>query len=126
MQKDFFINGRGNLVPLTRRQIAKQIGVHESTVSRMTAKKSNRRIDVMGELYPTSYFFVAGPSKDSGSTMSSESIKVRIAGLLEASDTPLSDEKITKLLNEQGIKISRRTVNKYRNQLGISNSYHSE
>ncbi|MBO7420424.1 MAG: hypothetical protein J6U06_04830, partial [Spirochaetaceae bacterium] len=61
-QKDFFINGPGNLKPLTRRQIAKQIGVHESTVSRMTGKKSNRRIDVMGELYPASYFFVAGPS----------------------------------------------------------------
>ena len=131
-QKAFFINGRGNLVPLTRRQIAKQIGVHESTVSRMTARKSNRRIDVMGELYPTSYFFVAGPSTPStgsgtaGTVLSSEAIKVRISELLEKSESPLSDEKITKLLNEQGIKISRRTVNKYRNQLGISNSYHSE
>ena len=130
-QKDFFINGRGNLKPLTRRQIAKQIGVHESTVSRMTGKKSNRRIDVMGELFPTSYFFVSGvgavsstgPSTGSGTAESSESIKFRISELLAASPTPLSDEKITKKLNEQGIKISRRTVNKYRNQMGIENSY---
>ena len=129
-QKDFFIKGPGNLKPLTRRQIAKQIGVHESTVSRMTAKKSNRRIDVMGELFPASYFFVSGPSTGSGTagvpSMSSEQIKVHISQLVEASKVPLSDEKITKLLNEQGIKISRRTVNKYRNQLGIKNSYNAE
>ena len=122
-QKDFFINGRGNLIPLTRRKIAEQIGVHESTVSRMTARKSNRRIDVMGELYPASYFFVSAPSIGSGTVMSSEAIKVRISELVEASSVPLSDEKITKLLNEQGIQISRRTVNKYRNQLGLDNSY---
>ena len=129
-QKDFFIKGPGNLKPLTRRQIAASIGVHESTVSRMTAKKTNRRIDVMGQLFPASYFFVSGPSlrhssgqAGSGTTTSSESIKIRISELLENSSTPLSDEKITKLLNEQGIKISRRTVNKYRNQAGLENSY---
>ena len=122
-QKDFFINGPGNLKPLTRRQIAKQIGVHESTVSRMTGKKSNRRIDVMGELYPAGYFFVTGSSTSSGTQISSESIKTNISKLLSTATTPLSDEKITKLLNEQGIKISRRTVNKYRNQLGLENSY---
>ena len=122
-QKDFFIKGPGNLVPLTRRQIAAQIGVHESTVSRMTGKKSNRRIDVMGELYPAEYFFVAGPSTGSGTTQSSEAIKFKISELVAAAGTPLSDQKITQLLNEQGIKVSRRTVNKYRNQLGIDNSY---
>ena len=122
-QKDFFINGRGNLKPLTRRQIAKQIGVHESTVSRMTGKNSNRRIDVMGELFPTSYFFVSGIKNQDGQTSSSEKIKILISQILQDSPVALSDEKLTQQLNKQGIKISRRTVNKYRNQLGLDNSY---
>ena len=116
-QKDFFLNGPGNLVPLTRRQIAARLKIHESTVSRMSGKKSNRYIQTEWGLFPASYFFVSGPST------SSESIKFRISALLEEASTPLSDQALTEKLNAQGIKISRRTVNKYRNQLGLDNSY---
>ena len=136
-QMDFFIKGPGNLKALTRRQLAKELHLHESTISRMTAKKSSRSIDVMGQLYPASYFFVSGPSlrqaqdklgsgttsQLSGIPASSESIKFRISKLLENSSSPLSDQAITNRLQAMGIKISRRTVNKYRNQLGLDNSY---
>ena len=122
-QKDFFLNGPGNLVPLTRRQIAARLKIHESTVSRMSGKKSNRYIQTEWGLFPASYFYVSGPSRASGTTDSSESIKFRISALLKETSTPLSDQALTDRLNEQGIKISRRTVNKYRNQLGLDNSY---
>ena len=128
-QMDFFIQGPGNLKPLTRRQLAKELHLHESTISRMTAKKSSRRLDVMGQLYPASYFFVSGvasgtgPSTGSGTTISSEAIKAKSSELLAASKSPLSDQALTDRLNKEGIKISRRTVNKYRNQLGLDNSY---
>ena len=116
-QKKFFLHGPGNLVPLTRRQIAARLKIHESTVSRMSGKKSNRYIQTEWGLFPASYFFVSGPST------SSESIKFRISALLEQASSPLSDQALTEKLNAQGIKISRRTVNKYRNQLGLDNSY---
>ena len=119
-QMDFF---------LTRRQLAKELHLHESTISRMTAKKSSRSIDVMGQLYPASYFFVSGvsygsgPSTGSGTGVSSDAIKAKITELLTASKNPLSDQALTDKLQDMGIKISRRTVNKYRNQLGLDNSY---
>ena len=119
-QKDYFIKGEGHLKPLTRRKIASLIGVHESTVSRMTGKKDKRLIDVMGVHLPASYFFVSGVGS---ANTSSDLIKKQIKDLHSASESPLSDEKITRILNDQGIKISRRTVNKYRKQLGIENSY---
>ncbi|MBO4533629.1 MAG: hypothetical protein J5726_08050 [Treponema sp.] len=122
-QKEFFLHGPGNLIPLTRRQIASQLKIHESTVSRMSGKKSNKYIQTEWGLFPASYFFVSGPSRASGTTTSSEAIKFRISKLLENSATPLSDQALTQKLNAQGIKISRRTVNKYRNQLGMDNSY---
>ena len=126
---DFFIKGPGNLKALTRRQLAQELHLHESTISRMTAKKSSRSIDVMGQLYPASYFFVSGvsydsgPSTGSGTGVSSDAIKAKITELLTASKNPLSDQALTDKLQDMGIKISRRTVNKYRNQLGLDNSY---
>ena len=119
-QKAFFINGPGNLVPLTRRKIAQQLGINESTVSRLTGRKSNRSIQTEWGLFPAGYFFPSGTSD------SSEAIKFRIQELVTQARNhghSISDSKITELLSEQGIKVSRRTVNKYRNQLGIENSY---
>ena len=122
-QKEFFLHGPGNLVPLTRRQIANQLKIHESTVSRMSGKKSNKYIQTEWGLFPAEYFFVFGIKTTAGTTTSAEKIKTVISNMIAASSTPLSDQTLTEKLNEQGIKISRRTVNKYRNQLGIENSY---
>ena len=122
-QKDFFLHGPGNLVPLTRRQIASQLKIHESTVSRMSGKKSNKYIQTEWGLFPAEYFFVSGVKTSSGNSASAEKIKAFIAELVAGSSTPLSDQTLTEKLNAQGIKISRRTVNKYRNQAGVNNSY---
>ena len=122
-QKNFFLHGKGNLAPLTRRQIAAQIGIHESTVSRMSGKKSNKYIQTEWGLFPAEYFFVSGVKTNAGSTASAEKIKTLIGEMIAASSVPLSDQALTDRLNQQGIKISRRTVNKYRNQLGVENSY---
>ena len=122
-QKDFFLNGPGYLVPLTRRQIAGQLKIHESTVSRVSGKKSNKYIQTEWGLFPAEYFFVSGIKTADGSSASAEKIKTQINKLITASSVPLSDQALTEQLNAQGIKISRRTVNKYRNQLGLENSY---
>ncbi len=122
-QKEFFLHGQGNLAPLTRRQIAKQLGIHESTVSRVSGKKSNRYIQTEWGLFPAEYFFVSGIKTTTGTTASAEKIKAAISDMITAATTPLSDQTLTDQLNAQGIKISRRTVNKYRNQLGVNNSY---
>lgn len=129
-QKDFFEKGPGNLAPLTRRKIAQQLGINESTVSRLTGRKSNRWIETEFGLFPASYFFTSGLRQSTGTTknsqISSEAIKSRLQAIIQENrdqNKALSDEKLTQILNEQGIKISRRTVNKYRNQLGFENSY---
>ena len=125
-QKEFFLHGQGNLAPLTRRQIAKQLGIHESTVSRVSGKKSNRYIQTEWGLFPAEYFFVSGVKTSTGTTASAEKIKAAISDMITAATTPLSDQALTDQLNAQGIKISRRTVNKYRNQLGVNNSYNQK
>ena len=129
-QLDFFEKGPGNLAPLTRRKIAQQLGINESTVSRLTGRKSNRWIETEFGLFPASYFFTSGLRQSSDATknsqISSEAIKSRLQAIIQENrdqNKALSDEKLTQILNEQGIKISRRTVNKYRNQLEIGNSY---
>lgn len=123
-QKDFFLTG-GNLNVLTRKEIASELGIHESTVSRMTAKNNSKYIQTEWGLFPASYFFKSGVTSTAGNEkISSEVIKNKIQLILqENKDCKLSDEKLTRMLNEQGIKIARRTVAKYRNQSGISNSY---
>ncbi len=122
-QKEFFLHGPGNLLPLTRRQIAARLKIHESTVSRMSGKKSNKYIQTEWGLFPSEFFFVSGIKTTEGSSASAEKIKTLIAELVTASPSPLSDQALTDQLNNQGIKISRRTVNKYRNQIGVDNSY---
>ena len=122
-QKDFFLHGPGNLAPLTRRQVATQLKIHESTVSRMSGKKSNKYIQTEWGLFPAEYFFVSGVKTTAGTNASAEKIKAVISSMITASTTPLSDQALTNQLNAQGIKISRRTVKKYRNQIGVENSY---
>lgn len=101
------------------------IGVNESTVSRMAAKKGSKYIQTEWGLFPASYFFSSGlEQKDSDKKVSSEVIKMQIQQILdEYKSSSISDLKLTTMLNEKGIKIARRTVAKYRSQLGIENSY---
>ena len=123
-QLNFFLNGPGNLNVLTRRQLAQALGIHESTVSRMAARNNSKYIQTEYGLFPTSYFFSSGVSNEDGSKrISAEKIKRMIINLLETEGN-LSDSDLTKRLNEEGIKIARRTVAKYRAQAGIKNSYY--
>lgn len=122
-QVDFFDKGPGNLVPLTRHQIAQQLNIHDSTVSRFSARNNSRYIQTEWGLLPASYFFTSGIKTTSSKKISSDTIKIEISKVLEKSSSPLSDNQLTKLLNDHGIKIARRTVTKYRQQIGIENSY---
>jgi len=124
-QKQFFLKGPAELQGLTRRKVAQMIGVHESTVSRMASKKGSKYIQTEWGLYPASYFFSSGiVSKNSETKVSSEVIKMQIQKILEEkSDSSISDAKLTEILNKKGFKIARRTVAKYRGQMGINNSY---
>ena len=126
-QLDFFLHGEGHLLPLTHRQIAIQLQIHESTVSRMASKKSNRFIQTEWGLLPVSYFFLSGVSSvDGKQKVSSQQVIHIIKNILaerEGSGKSISDLQLANLLLEKGIKIARRTVSKYRALAGIENSY---
>lgn len=124
-QNDFFRDGPDHIKPLTRKQVAQALNIHESTVSRMSAKKNSKYIQTEFGLFPVSYFYssgVVGP--DSDQKVSATSVKRMMEKLLADDEVKkLSDSKLAELLAQKGIKISRRTVAKYRSQLGIDNSY---
>ncbi len=119
-QKDFFEKGEKALKPLTLKDVAEDIGVHESTVSRAT---NGKYIQTPRGLFELKYFFSSGVYGTKGD-VSAISIKVMIKELIEKEDEkkPLSDQKITNILKEKGISISRRTVAKYRDELNIPSS----
>ncbi len=121
MQREFFRHGVGHLKPLTLKELADKVGVHESTVSRAT---SNKYIQTPHGTFEYRYFFSSGLNTAAGDRASSESIKLQIQDLIKNEDQtkPLSDQKIADLLKEQGINIARRTVTKYREVLGILNA----
>jgi RNA polymerase sigma-54 factor len=122
-QREFFLHGPKSIVPLTLKNVADDIGVHEATVSRLTRGKYMQTDFGIFEL---KYFFtnaVAGTRKGGGS-YGKEAVKAIMKEILEAeSATNLSDQKISDLLAKRGIKIARRTVTKYRKELDISSSY---
>lgn len=124
-QKAFFYKGPGHLKVLTRRQIAQELEIHESTVSRMSAKNGSKYIQTEWGLFPASYFFTSGVANTDGSKkISSERIKKRIQVILSRpGNQNISDRELCEQLNEKGAKIARRTVAKYRAQLGLKNSY---
>ncbi|MGB7404378.1 MAG: RNA polymerase factor sigma-54 [Pacificimonas sp.] len=121
-QEGFFLEGVSRLRPLTLRQVADEIEMHESTVSRVT---SNKYMMCERGLFELKYFFTSGiQTMAGGEAVSAEAVKDRIAALV-AAETPktvLSDDKLVKLLNEEGFDIARRTVAKYREALGIGSS----
>ncbi len=117
-QRDFFEKGASGLRPLILRDVAEDINMHESTISRIT---SNKYIHTPQGIYELKYFFSTAVATTDGDVVSSESIKNRIKQIVAAEDPakPLSDNKISQLLAEEKMKVARRTVAKYREQLNI-------
>ncbi len=119
-QKDFFEIGERGLKPLTLNEVAEDIQMHESTVSRAT---NGKYVQTPRGLYELKFFFSSGLAT-SGGEMSSTSIKSMIKDLIEQENPkkPYSDQKISDILKAKGINISRRTVAKYRDELEIPSS----
>jgi len=122
IQRPFLDEGIKKLKPLTLKEVAVNVGVHESTVSRATA---NKYIQTPRGLFPLKFFFSSGLSGREGEDYSSHSIKKYIHELVDTEDPgkPLSDQRLTEILREKGISISRRTVAKYREEISIPASY---
>jgi len=117
-QRDFFEKGVEGLKPLTLQQIANHIGMHESTVSRVTTSKY---VQTPRGVFELKYFFSSGLATEEGDDVSAKAAKDKILQLINGEDKldPLSDQRIAELLHEQGLKIARRTVAKYREALRI-------
>jgi RNA polymerase sigma-54 factor len=117
-QTDFFEKGPGFIKPMILRDIAADIGMHESTVSRVT---TNKYVHTPRGIFELKYFFNSGISKTDGDSLASESVKLKIKDLVDKEDdkNPLSDQKIVEILKKEGIQIARRTVAKYRDVLRI-------
>lgn len=122
-QRDFFEKGPGHLKPLILRDVANDIGMHESTISRATA---NKYVHTPQGLFELKYFFNSAINREGGQDdIASESVKGFIKQIVHAENAkkPLSDQKIVELLKQRhGVEIARRTVAKYREQLGILDS----
>lgn len=121
-QQDFFKKGPKFLKPMILKDIANEIGMHESTVSRVT---TNKYMHTPIGLFELKYFFNSGVGgKDGGIDVSGEVLKLKIKELIanENPKKPLSDQKIADLLSRDDVKVARRTVAKYREMLGILSS----
>ncbi|MFD2370934.1 RNA polymerase factor sigma-54 [Brevibacillus sp. GCM10020057] len=121
LQRDFFERGIHYLKPMTQKEIAERVNLHESTISRAT---SNKYVQTPRGIFELKYFFTSALSTANGAATSSESVKRRIKALIEQEDrkAPLSDQKIGEMLQAEGIEISRRTVAKYREEMMIPSS----
>jgi RNA polymerase sigma-54 factor len=117
-QKDFLDKGIAHLKPLILRDVAEDIGMHESTVSRVT---TNKYVHTPQGIYELKFFFNSAINKTGGDEIASEAVKNHIKQIVAAEDPkhPHSDQKIVELLKGQNIEIARRTVAKYREVLGI-------
>ncbi len=120
-QEAFFREGVSRLKPLTLRQVAEAIDMHESTVSRVT---SNKYLHCARGLFDLKYFFSSGVASADGDGASAEAVKAAIKSLIDAetADDILSDDTLVDLLKEKGFDIARRTVAKYREAMGIGSS----
>jgi RNA polymerase sigma-54 factor len=121
-QREFLINGPAHLKPMTMSQVAETVGVHETTVSRAAAGKF---ISTPQGIFEMKYFFTHGYTNSDGETVSNESVRQAIAQIVkeESGRSPNSDQDIVKLLSDRGLAVARRTVAKYREQLGILPSH---
>jgi RNA polymerase sigma-54 factor len=121
-QEGFFRHGVAHLKPLTLRTVAEAIGMHESTVSRVT---SNKYLNCQRGTFELKFFFTSGvASADGESAVSAEAVKAAIRSLIDAEDASavLSDDTLVDLLRSKGFDLARRTVAKYREAIGIGSS----
>jgi len=122
-QERFFRYGSKYMCILKMGEIAKMLNLHESSVSRAV---KNKYIECAHGIFPLKYFFVQGLDTANGNNISSHEIKHEIRALIEKENksVPLSDQKIASFFENRGIKLSRRTVTKYREQLQIPTSFY--
>ena len=121
-QQGFFERGVAFLKPLTLRQIAETIEMHESTVSRVT---SNKYLACSRGVFELKYFFTSGvASSEGGDAVSANAVKAAIKALIDKEDPRaiLSDDTLVDMLKEQGFDLARRTVAKYREAIGLGSS----
>jgi RNA polymerase sigma-54 factor len=118
-QKDFLDHGESMMKPLVLREIAEEVGLHESTISRVT---SNKYINTPRGIYELKFFFGSSIDSMSGNELASTAIRAKIKEVIKQEDPkkPLSDNEIVLLLKKQDINIARRTVAKYREMLNIA------
>ncbi|MDQ1316938.1 MAG: polymerase sigma-54 factor, partial [Candidatus Poribacteria bacterium] len=118
VQKDFLEKGPEYLKPLTLKDVADVVGVHEATVSRVVR---SRYAQTPQGIFELKRFFSSGISTGDGKMASSTSVKEIIKNVINSENQkkPLSDDEIVKILNKKGFKIARRTINKYREELNI-------
>jgi RNA polymerase sigma-54 factor len=122
LQRDFLEKGPKHMRPLTLRDVAEEIEMHESTVSRVT---SGKYVYTPHGIYELKYFFNSGLNREGGEEdIASKSVKEKIRDIIraEGEGKALSDQELMRLLQNQGIRIARRTVTKYRAQLGMLSS----
>ncbi len=117
-QREFFEKGVQYLKPLTLREVAEVINMHESTVSRVTNEKF---VQTPRGVLPLKFFFSSGLATSEGEDVSARGIKAQLEKLVQEEDPkrPLTDQAIVNILRESGVQIARRTVAKYRDQLGV-------
>ena len=119
-QRDFFDHGVGHLRPMVLQEVADKVGMHVSTISRVS---NGKYVQTPHGVFELKYFFDGGLSTDGGEDVSAKTVKEKISKMIKEEDThsPLSDQKIADILKrEGGMNIARRTVAKYRAQLEIN------
>jgi len=118
LQRDFFEKGVAFLKPMVLRDVAEDVGMHESTISRVT---SNKYMDTPHGIFELKYFFNSSINSFLGEAVASESVKERIRQLIKGEDSskPYADQEIVDILEGENIRIARRTVAKYREMLNI-------
>ena len=120
-QRLFLDKGEEYIKPMILKDVASDIGMHESTVSRVT---NGKYADTPQGLFELKHFFNTGLSTQDGDSLSSSSVKLKVASLIQNEDpkSPLSDNALFQLLNKEGVNVARRTVTKYRQMLKIPSS----
>jgi RNA polymerase sigma-54 factor len=117
-QREFFENGESYLKPLTMEQIADKVGMNVATISRVA---SGKYVQTPLGMYEIKYFFNTGVATDNGEDLPKRVVKGKIEEIIKAENpaTPYSDQDLARLLTKQGIRLARRTVTKYREELNI-------
>lgn len=118
LQEEFFLKGEGHLKPMILKDVAEKIGMDISTISRVV---NGKYVQTEWGVYELKHFFSEGLTTDSGEEVSNKEVKAIIERIIadEDKEKPLSDQKIASMLEERGFQIARRTVTKYREQLGV-------